>query len=60
MPEFGITSISAQLRREVSWAQARDVLLDELEGAFGVTFARTAIPPGAALPFPTNAIPEPA
>ncbi len=39
-PEFGITSIAAQLGRDVSWAEARDVLLDDLEGAFGVEFER--------------------
>jgi lipoate-protein ligase B len=59
-PDFGITSISAQLGREVTWAEARDVLLDELEGGFGITFARTAIAPGAPLPFPANPVPEPA
>jgi len=57
-PQFGITSISAQVGRDVSWAEARDVLLDSLEGAFGVEFARTTIPPGAPLPFPSNRIPE--
>jgi lipoate-protein ligase B len=56
--EFGITSISAQLGREVSWAEARDVLLEELEGAFGLAFERRAIAPGAPLPFPTNPVAE--
>lgn len=60
MPEFGITSLSAQTGREVGWSEARDVLLDELEGAFGVEFARRAIPPGAPLPFPPNPLQEPA
>jgi lipoate-protein ligase B len=58
-PEFGITSISAQLGREVGWSEARDVLLDSLEGAFGVAFDRIIIPPGAPLPFPSNGVPEP-
>jgi lipoate-protein ligase B len=57
-PQFGITSISAQLGRDVSWAAARDVLLDSLEGAFGITFERTTLPPGAPLPFPSNPIAE--
>jgi lipoate-protein ligase B len=57
-PQFGITSISAQLGRDVSWAEARDVLLDSLEGAFGVTFARESIPLGAPLPFASNQISE--
>jgi lipoate-protein ligase B len=57
-PQFGITSISAQVGREVSWAEARDVLLDSLEGAFGVEFERTTIAPGAPLPFPSNSVPE--
>lgn len=52
-PQFGITSVSAQLGRDVSWAQARDVLIDSLEGAFGVTFERQIIAPGAPLPFPS-------
>ena len=39
-PQFGITSISAQSGREVSWAEARDALLESLEGAFGVEFER--------------------
>jgi lipoate-protein ligase B len=53
-PQFGITSISAQLGRDVSWAEARDVLLDSLEGAFGVEFERETVPPGAPLPFPSS------
>jgi lipoate-protein ligase B len=57
-PQFGITSISAQVGRDVSWAEARDVLLDSLEGAFGVEFERTTIGPGAPLPFPSNSVPE--
>ncbi|MEA2718403.1 MAG: lipoyl(octanoyl) transferase [Candidatus Eremiobacteraeota bacterium] len=59
-PQFGITSISAQTGREVSWSEARDALLDALEGAFGVDFQREIVAPGAALPFPSNPIPEPA
>ncbi|MEA2688248.1 MAG: lipoyl(octanoyl) transferase, partial [Candidatus Eremiobacteraeota bacterium] len=42
-PQFGITSISAQTGREVSWAEARDALLDALEGAFGVDFQREIV-----------------
>lgn len=59
-PEFGITSLSAQLGREVPWAEARDVLLDSLAGAFGVELERETVPPGAPLPFPSNPVPEPA
>ena len=59
-PQFGITSISAQLGREVSWVEARDVLLDSLEGAFGIEFARETIPAGAPLPIPSNPVAEPA
>jgi lipoate-protein ligase B len=53
-PQFGITSISEQVGRTVSWAEARDVLLDCLEGGFAVDFERTVVSPGAALPFPAN------
>ena len=59
-PQFGITSISAQLGRDVSWAEARDVLLDSLEGAFGIEFEREIVPPGAPLAFPSNPLAEPA
>jgi lipoate-protein ligase B len=59
-PQFGITSISAQLGRNVSWAEACDVLLDSLEGAFGTEFARETIPAGAPLPFLANPVAEPA
>jgi len=37
-PEFGITSISAQLGRPVTWAQGRDALLAAIERSFGFTF----------------------
>jgi lipoate-protein ligase B len=57
-PQFGITSISAQLGRTVSWDEARDVLLDALEGSFGHEFERSALAPGAPLPFPSNPIAE--
>jgi lipoate-protein ligase B len=57
-PQFGITSISAQLGRDVSWAEARDVLLDSVEGAFGTEFEREIVPPGAPLPFPSNPVAE--
>jgi lipoate-protein ligase B len=59
-PEFGITSLSAQLGREVSWAEARDVLLESLAGAFGVELEPQTVAPGAPLPFPSNPVPEPA
>jgi lipoate-protein ligase B len=57
-PQFGITSISAQLGRNVSWAEARDVLIDALEGSFGQEFARSTLAPGAPLPFPSNPVAE--
>lgn len=57
-PEFGITSISEQIGCDVSWAEARDALLDSLEGAFGIAFQRENIPPGAPLPFPSNPVAE--
>jgi lipoate-protein ligase B len=57
-PQFGITSISAQVGREVSWAEARDVLLDSLEGAFGVEFEREELASGAPLPFSSNSVAE--
>lgn len=41
-PQFGITSISSELGRDVSWAEARDVLLPALEAEFGVRFERSA------------------
>ena len=58
-PQFGITSISQQTGREVSWAEARDALLDALEGSFGLEFARETLAPGAPLPFPSNPVREP-
>ena len=39
-PEFGITSISNELGRDVSWAEARDALLPALEAEFGIHFER--------------------
>ena len=57
-PQFGITSISQQTGRTVSWAEARDALLDALEGGFGLEFERETLPPGAPLPFPSNPIAE--
>jgi lipoate-protein ligase B len=59
-PQFGITSISAQAGRTVSWAEARDALLDALEGGFGVEFERETVAPGAALPIPSNPLETPA
>ena len=37
-PQFGITSISQELGREVTWAEARDALLSALEAEFDVHF----------------------
>ncbi len=37
-PQFGITSISRELGRNVGWAEARDVLLDALEREFDLRF----------------------
>ena len=39
-PEFGITSISNELGRDVSWAEARDALLPALEAEFDLRFER--------------------
>jgi lipoyl(octanoyl) transferase len=39
-PEFGITSISQELGRNVSWSDARDALLPALEAEFDVRFER--------------------
>ncbi len=44
-PEFGITSISRELGREVGWAEARDVLLPALEREFGLHFERADATP---------------
>lgn len=41
-PEFGITSISNEIGRDVSWAEARDALLPALAAEFGVIFERGA------------------
>ncbi len=57
-PQFGITSISAEAARHVSWPEARDTLLDALEGGFGIEFAREVVPAGAPLPFPANTVAE--
>ena len=47
-PEFGITSMSKELGRTVSWADGRDLLLPALEAAFDVRFERqSATPPHA-------------
>jgi len=59
-PEFGITSMSAQLGHAVAPAEVCEVLLECLEGAFSLEFAREAVPPGAPLPFPPNALSQPA
>jgi lipoate-protein ligase B len=48
-PEFGITSISNELGRDVSWAEARDVLLPALAAEFDLTFEPAhATPPALA------------
>lgn len=39
-PEFGITSISREAGRDVSWAEARDALLPALEAGFELRFER--------------------
>jgi lipoyl(octanoyl) transferase len=39
-PEFGITSISRETGRTVTWAEARDALLPALETEFGLHFER--------------------
>ena len=39
-PEFGITSISNELGRDVGWAEARDALLPALEAEFDLRFER--------------------
>jgi lipoyl(octanoyl) transferase len=44
-PEFGITSISRELGRDVGWAEARDVLLPALEREFGQRFERADATP---------------
>ena len=59
-PEFGITSMAAQLGRTVAPAEVCDVLLACLEGAFSLEFAREIVPPGAPLPFPPNPLSQPA
>jgi lipoate-protein ligase B len=42
-PEFGITSLSAQLGREVGFDEAREMLLESLSGSFGVEFDREVL-----------------
>jgi lipoate-protein ligase B len=49
-PQFGITSMSAQLGRDVAWADARDVLLETLAGGFGVDLECVSLAPGEPLP----------
>jgi len=51
-PEFGITSVSCELGRPVSWAEGRDVLLGALERNFGIRF--TGVEPNAT-PTPSSA-----
>jgi len=52
-PEFGITSISAQLGRTVTWDEARDALLAAIERSFGFTFV--AVSASDATEFPIAA-----
>ncbi len=48
-PEFGITSIANELGRDVTWAEACDVLLPALAAEFELTFERAdATPPARA------------
>jgi lipoate-protein ligase B len=48
-PEFGVTSISNELGRNVAWREARDVLLAALEREFDLRFERsTATAPALA------------
>jgi lipoyl(octanoyl) transferase len=44
-PEYGITSISEQLGRDVTWAQARDAFLPVAAQRFGISFELAATPP---------------
>jgi lipoate-protein ligase B len=46
-PEFGITSISRELGRDVTWAEARDALLPALAAEFDLTFEAEPLPPNA-------------
>ena len=47
-PQFGITSMSHELGRAVSWGQARDVLLPALEAAFDLRFSNHSMTAGHA------------
>lgn len=40
LPQFGVTSVSQELGREVSWNQGCDALLTALEREFGIGFER--------------------
>jgi lipoyl(octanoyl) transferase len=44
-PEFGITSISNELGRDVGWSEARDALLPALEAAFDLQFEHAGATP---------------
>jgi lipoate-protein ligase B len=48
-PEFGITSLAAQLGRDVSFAEARDALLDSLATTFDLRFEHEHVPAETAL-----------
>jgi len=41
-PQFGITSLSRELGRDVSLEEARDALLRALEAEFAIAFEREA------------------
>jgi lipoyl(octanoyl) transferase len=44
MPQFGITSISREIGRDVTWSQARDAFLPVAARRFGLVFQRDATP----------------
>jgi len=52
-PEFGITSISAQIGRTVTWGEGRGALLAAIERSFGFTFV--PVTPADATQFPVPA-----
>jgi len=53
-PEFGITSISAQIGRTVSWAEGRDALLAAIERSFGFSFAPVTLEDATQVPVPAS------
>jgi lipoyl(octanoyl) transferase len=44
-PQFGLTSMSKELGRDVRWAEARDAFLPAAERRFGIAFDSGATPP---------------